>query len=88
MPAPDPEGVWIEEPEPGRYSTRADIWPGGNRKSRIARMMAMHRNARFDGWRCLWCGDLIPTFRRTDARFCCEGCRKRAARKWRARRLP
>jgi hypothetical protein len=31
-------------------------------------------------WRCLWCRDDLQAWRRADAQYCCEGCRKRAAR--------
>jgi hypothetical protein len=40
----------------------------------------MLRNLRRDGWTCQWCRDYIPSFRRVDARYCTEGCRKRAMR--------
>lgn len=46
--------------------------------------MRMMRNLRRNGWCCEWCGGPVPEFRRADARYCREGCRKRAAR---ARRI-
>ena len=39
-----------------------------------------------DGWACRQCCAPIPMYRRADARYCCEGCRKLAARRRRAER--
>lgn len=79
MPAPDPEGVWYEV-EPGTirvFACRLWLTNPGNRD---ARAMSIAENLHRNGWRCEWCGDSIPAFRRSDARYCREGCRKRAAR--------
>ncbi len=86
MPAPDPHGISLGEAAPGRISVLAESWLCGNRKARMKRAVAILRNLQRGGWRCLWCGDPVPLYKRADARFCCEGCRKRAAqrrREWR-----
>ncbi len=80
MPAPDPESLWIEsDTPPYRVCYQAYLWTGnnGNRRKRAETML--RRLARRD-WCCRWCGDTLPDWRRVDARYCCEGCRKRAAR--------
>ena len=82
MPAPDPEGFYFDDD--GRLTF--GIWWHGNRKNRFARYRAIARNLRSGDWRCRWCCGHVPLFKRSDARFCCEGCRKKHAR-W-ARRWP
>lgn len=47
---------------------------------RMARAKRVLRNLAANGWACAWCGGPVPEFRRADARYCCEGCRKRGAR--------
>jgi hypothetical protein len=84
MAEPDIDGIEIEDRQGGGHIVTAQIWPDGNRRHRIARACATLRNLRRDGWRCVWCGDPIPAYRRVDAMFCREGCRKAHAR---ARRL-
>lgn len=37
------------------------------------------------GWNCLRCGQTIDPWKRVDARYCCESCRKMAARDRRRR---
>jgi hypothetical protein len=83
MAEPDIDGIEIEDGESGGFVVTAQIWPDGNRRHRIARALAVLRNLKRDGWRCAWCGDPIPTFRRADAMFCREGCRKARARRHR-----
>lgn len=86
MPGPDPEGLTVTHDEPGRVSVMAHTWPwcpvfgGGNVRNRVARAKAVLRNLVANRWRCEWCQGPVPVWRRADARFCCEGCRKRAAR--------
>lgn len=80
MPGPDPEGLEIEERADGSFTISGSVWWYGNRRARIARMRAIARQIRFNGWKCRWCSAPIPLWRRADARFCCEGCRKRDAR--------
>ena len=86
MPAPDPQGLAIDEKDDGSFTISCEVWAYGNRRTRIARMLAVRRNIRLHGWTCHWCRDPIPLFKRADAEFCSEGCRKRAARqkrRWR-----
>lgn len=80
MPAPDPQGLDPAEHPDGGYTLSAETWPDGNRRHRIARMLAIRRNLRLGGWTCRACDAPIPLFRRADARYCSEGCRKREAR--------
>lgn len=87
MPAPDPNGLTYDETATGAPIVRAEIWGRrnrpffeGNAKHRIARAKAVLSRLRFDGWACRACKEPIPMYRRADARYCCEGCRKRAAR--------
>lgn len=80
MPGPDPEGLDIEEYEDGGFRITAEIWAHGNRRNRISRMQRVSRNIRRGGWKCWRCGEPVPLYKRADARFCSEGCRKRAAR--------
>ena len=87
MPEPDPDGVRIEEWPDGSIHVISEVWWHGNRRHRLARGARIARLEWGSGWRCWWCGDEVPLFRRTDARFCSESCRKRAARerrKWRS----
>ena len=86
MPGPDPSAVWFEQNN-GQTSVYylPYFWTrnAGNRKARA--MSILKRMAQGD-WYCLWCGDELPYWRRADARYCCVGCRKRAARKRRTLR--
>jgi len=81
MPAPVPDAVWIETDENGGVTVcyEKPFW-GGKPRDRKKRAIAMLRKEARGRWRCDWCREPIPTFRRVDARFCGEGCRKRAAR--------
>ncbi len=85
MTTPDIDGIEIEEREGGGFVVTAQLWAEGNRQHRTARALAIMRNLRRDGWRCAWCGDPIPAWRRADALFCREGCRKAHARARRPR---
>jgi hypothetical protein len=82
MPHPDPNGLDLEENDDGSWRVTAEVWPHGNRRHRIARLVAVARNIRHGGWKCCRCGTEIALFKRADARFCGEQCRKAAAR-WR-----
>ena len=79
MPAPDPDDIqaWHQN---GRWTVRGNIWPDGNHKDRNTRMLAILRNLTWGGWRCAWCNAPVPLWRRADARYCCEACRKKSAR--------
>ncbi len=81
MPAPDPESLWLEETGDGQFVGFFMRYFGtgnaGNRAKRAARILRMVNST---GWKCSWCADHIEIHKRTDARYCSEGCRKRAAR--------
>ena len=85
MPAPDPFGLSYDETPSGQPLVTAEVWPSSglfasNRRNRLKRLRAVYRLVRRDGWLCLWCKDPVPIYRRADACYCCEGCRKHAAR--------
>lgn len=84
MPGPDPNAVWIEWQD-GTLSANFEryLWTGnmGNRK---ARAVAILRRAALGDWLCRWCGCDLPFWRRADAIYCSEGCRKRAKRRRKA----
>ena len=86
MPGPDPKGLWIER-EGGRPSAffHAYGWDGKARH-RKRRAETILRRIASRTWRCAWCNAPLPDWRRADAEFCREGCRKRAARARRAAR--
>ena len=80
MPGPDPDGLYIDEYDNGDFTIGCEIWEHTNRSHRIRRMLAVAANIRRGGWRCLHCREPIPLYRRADAYFCRERCRKAAAR--------
>ena len=88
MPHPDPNGLSIDEREDGSFSITAEVWQHGNRQHRIAWMRAVARNIACGGWRCRRCGTEIALFKRSDARYCGERCRKVVARRRRAEKQP
>ena len=85
MPGPDPDGIELGDDYPRRVSVlvyRSDasiIYRGGNMGHRHARALRILKKLRW-GWLCLQCLRPVPIYRRADAVYCCEGCRKRAAR--------
>ena len=86
MPGPDPSGIeygpdWRNRPSVRVYRTYSNFFGGGNQRHRMDRAKRIAKKlSGWQGWRCLWCCEQIPLYRRADAVFCCEGCRKRAAR--------
>ena len=80
MPEPEIDGIETFEPVESRWRIRAYIERHGNKRHRLARMHAILANLRRNDWRCIWCGAKIAMYKRADAVFCGEGCRKRAAR--------
>ncbi len=85
MPAPGPFGIEIGYGWPSyirvlAHSSDATILGGGNRCHRINRAKAILKALARDGWCCPWCCGPVPLFRRADAVFCSEGCRKPMAR--------
>lgn len=79
MPAPDPHGITIEE-RPHGWGVLVDTFLLSGRTQRMARAKRILRNLVANGWACRWCNGPVPEFRRADAAYCGEGCRKRAAR--------
>ena len=81
MPGPDPSALWFERHE-GRITgeLRALSLGAGNDGNRKTRAVATLKRLMRHDWRCRWCGDELPAWRRVDAQYCCESCRKRAAR--------
>ncbi len=80
MPGPDPHSIRFEPALGGSVLTYYRYFgtgKAGNRKKRVA--MIGERLSRGD-WNCRWCLDPMPIWRRVDALYCREGCRKRAAR--------
>lgn len=80
MPGPDPNSLWIEH-DGERYIVNFEsyFWTGNN-GNRRARAFSMPRRLSKRTWRCLCCGDDLPEYVRSDAIYCRESCRKRAAR--------
>ena len=79
MPAPNPDGITIEQ-RPDGWGVLVDTFMLAGRTQRMLRAKRILRNLVADGWCCRWCGGPVPEYRRADARYCCEGCRKRDAR--------
>lgn len=79
MPAPDPNGIYVEKSATGWRAT-AEVWQHSNVRSRTQRLHAIGRNLQRDGWKCRMCGETICEVKRADARFCSEWCRKKRAR--------
>lgn len=85
MPRHDETLIWIEEINPPhiRMSFSHYSWQNvtqiRRRTIRLARKYTL-------GWHCSYCGDLMPVWKRVDAAYCKESCRKLAARKRRERR--
>lgn len=86
MPGPDPHALWTEEYD-GRVSVSFEsYYSTGKDGHRKARAIAILRRIIRRNWHCDWCAEDLPEWRRADARYCSEGCRKRAARQRRAQR--
>lgn len=86
MPAPDPESIWLEETGLHWRITHFS-WAWGNetlKKRRAVRLLRLY--ARPGGWHCRHCGDLMPEYKRADAVYCSESCRKRDAQRRRSER--
>ena len=87
MPAPDPFGLHYDQTPDGCPIVTAELWTSrlppfsGNPRHRLARARAVLRNLLRNGWACRHCGDPVPLWRRADAVYCSEGCRKHAARR-------
>ena len=87
MPCPDPDAIdygdtWPDRPAVQVSHSAATILGGGNPRHRLDRAKRIFRKlASWRGWACRWCGGQVPLFRRADAIYCSESCRKRAAQK-------
>ncbi len=75
--------IWIEELDPPfvRIVSTSYPWQNAHRIAQRANTLARNYSR---GWHCVHCGDLMPVWKRIDAKYCKEGCRKMAARKRRA----
>lgn len=80
MHGPDSDGISVEVYDGGRFTLTALCYEDGNRRHRIARLPALMRRMRFGGWKCRACGEPAPHYKRADADFCSERCRKAEAR--------
>ena len=80
MPGPSPNTLWFEHWDGRLVATYPAYFGTGNVGHRKARASAIMKRMAITTWRCRWCWDDLPVWRRADARYCCEGCRKRAAR--------
>ena len=82
MPAPDPEGIDYGYDYPDRISflVHQGLFGTGNKRHPMHRAKSILMKISADGWRCRWCWEPVPLARRADAQYCCEACRKRAAK--------
>ena len=82
MPGPGPDTLWIDDTEPQRLRVTFtnDLW-AGNGGNRQASVIAILMRLRRRDWFCRWRGDPLQDHRRANAKYCREGCRKRAARR-------
>ncbi len=80
MAGPDPDGMKLGDADPGSISVLVQTFMSGNRTARMARAKRILGNLCRGGWLCYSCREPVPLWRRADARFCGEGCRKAAAR--------
>ncbi len=76
--------IWIEELNPPqvRLSFTHFPWQNAHRIAERATKLAQNYSK---GWHCAYCGNLMLVWKRIDAKYCKEGCRKMAARKRRTR---
>jgi hypothetical protein len=78
--------IWIEELDPPRVSLSWSYFPWQNQtliRRRVEKLVRKYAR----GWHCHYCGDLMPVWKRIDAIYCSESCRKMAAHKRRAIRV-
>ena len=85
MAGPDPFAIWLGDAEPGQINVTFERPWNGNLKARKARALAILRNLQRGDWLCRECGIEVALHKRSDAVFCSDGCRKRAARRRRHR---
>lgn len=80
MPGPDPNALWCEKHDGKVTVTFERYFWTGNAGNRAKRANAIAQRMLFNDWYCRWCGDELPEWRRADAKYCCAGCKGRAAR--------
>jgi len=79
MPEPDPGGI-----EPGNHGPQSHCvshFLCANKLHRNDRARRILDNLRWGEWCCPECQGDVPLFRRADAVYCRESCRKKAARR-------
>jgi len=87
MPGPEAQTIWIEPNRRGGFTAQYHKYLfTGAAVHRKARVVAIVKRMAQRTWCCRRCGDELPIDKRADARFCGEGCRKRAARERRGLR--
>lgn len=87
MPGPEAQTIWIEPNRRGGFTAQYHKYLfTGEAVHRKARVVAIVKRMAQRTWCCRRCGDELPIDKRADARFCGEGCRKRAARERRGLR--
>jgi hypothetical protein len=85
MPAPDPNALTYHEAADRRPHVTAELcvssaFFAGNSRHRKARAQRDLGNLQAGGWCCPCCGNFVPIYRRADAVYCREACRKRTAK--------
>ena len=85
MPARNETLIWLEVCDPPNVRITYGHYPWQN-KTQIGRRVDRLCQKYARGWHCKYCGDLMPVWKRTDAEYCKESCRKLAARKRRVAR--
>ena len=81
MPGPAPHAIWVETMLGGSLVTFENYF--GQRQSlhREQRSKALSNRLSKNTWQCRWCSSSLPSWKRVDAYYCRESCRKKAARK-------
>ena len=79
MPDPSETLIWIEELDPPHVTMTYSIRPWQNR-TQVARRVSRLCQKYARGWHCQRCEKLMPVWKRVDAVYCCESCRKLSAR--------
>ena len=78
--------IWIEELDPPHVTLTYSVWPWQN-GTHVARRVSRLCRKYARGWHCQRCNELMPVWKRVDAVYCCESCRKLAARERRHARM-
>lgn len=83
MPRPDPDAIWLERHGSRVTGGYVPYFQSGTAGHRKARAEAITRRMLQGTWRCEWCGADLPVWKRADAVYCREACRKATARSFR-----